>query len=214
MSTNRFPTLPEPSLATPDFEGDLASLKERYFKKTGYYPTVNDPETVHLEAIAYSKNEVVDEINYEAKQNLLAFAKGDRLEHLAALVGAGERLGESAASTVIELTFTAGHAGLVIPMGYQVKAVDDETIFECMTDYIVDAGDANLLANFECQTPGESGNGFIAGQISTIVDTSIVEVESATNVTTSQGGAPEEDDDRYAYRIWLAPSGWSSCGPY
>ncbi|ENH0540569.1 baseplate J/gp47 family protein [Vibrio parahaemolyticus] len=214
MSTNRFPTLPEPSLATPDFESNLANLKERYFQKTGHYPTVNDPETVHLETIAYTKSELIDEINYESKQNLLAFAEDDRLEQLGALVGAGERLPESAASTVIEFTFTAGHAGLVIPQGYEMKAADDQTLFACMQDYIVDAGDANLLANFECLTPGESGNGFIAGQISTIVDTSLAEVESATNVTTSQGGAPEEDDDRYAYRIWLAPSGWSSCGPY
>ncbi|HGF5068850.1 TPA: phage baseplate protein, partial [Vibrio parahaemolyticus] len=88
MSTNRFPTLPEPSLVTPDFDSTLASLKERYFKKTGHYPTVNDPETVHLEAIAYTKNELIDEINYESKQNLLAFAEEDRLEHLGALVGA------------------------------------------------------------------------------------------------------------------------------
>ncbi|MRE01294.1 phage baseplate protein, partial [Vibrio parahaemolyticus] len=124
MSTNRFPTLPEPSLITPDFDSTLASLKERYFKKTGHYPTVNDPETVHLETIAYTKNELIDEINYESKQNLLAFAEEDRLEHLGALVGAGERLGAASASTVVEFTFTAGHAGVVIPKGYELKAAD------------------------------------------------------------------------------------------
>ncbi|WP_228013220.1 baseplate J/gp47 family protein, partial [Vibrio sp. OPT18] len=54
----------------------------------------------------------------------------------------------------------------------------------------------------------------IRGQIATLVDNRIPAIESATNVTTSQGGAPAEDDDRYAYRIWLAPSQFSVAGPY
>lgn len=214
MSTNRFPTLPEPSLTEPDFDNTLASLKERYFEKTGHYPTVNDPETFHLEEIAYTKSELQDEINYESKQNLLAFAEDGRLEHLGALVGAGERLPEAAASTVIEIHFTSGHGGTVVPKGYPVQAVDGQTLFVCMIDYIIEAGTETLLANFECQTAGLNGNGFVAGQISTLVDDSVTEIESASNVTTSQGGALAEDDDRYAYRIWLAPSQFSVAGPY
>ncbi|MCE7729636.1 baseplate J/gp47 family protein [Vibrio campbellii] len=214
MTTNRFPTLPEPGLTTPDYEGELAKLKERYYQKTGHYPTVNDPETFNLEEIAYAKTELQDEINYESKQNLLAYATDGRLENLGALVGVPERLGASAASTVVEFVFKAGHTGTVIPKGFLMLAADGQTQFAAMQDYIVDAGDASLLTNFECLTLGEAGNGFVAGQISTLVDESIPEVESASNITTSQGGASAEDDDRYAYRIYLAPDGWSACGPY
>ena len=215
MSTNRFPTLPEPSLTEPDFAGTLASLKERYLEKTGHYPSINDPETFHLEEIAYAKSELQDEINNESKQNLLAFAEGDRLEHLGALVGAGERLPESAASTVIEIHFKAGHGGAVVPKGFQMQAIDGSTLFECMLDYIIEPDTETLLANFECLTAGIEGNGFAKGQISTIVDADLVpEIESASNVTPSQGGAPAEDDDAYAYRIWLAPSQFSVAGPY
>ncbi|EOW2077601.1 baseplate J/gp47 family protein [Vibrio mimicus] len=214
MSNNRFPTLPEPEIIRPDFDSALASLKERYNAETGHYPTLNDPETAHLEQIAYEKNEVIDAINYESKQNLPAFASGARLEHLAALVGAGERLDESRASTVIQLNFSAPHAAAVVPQGWQVMAVDNKTIFECMQEYIVKPTDTVVLANFECTTKGVGGNGFIAGQISTIVSDDIIGLQSVENITTSQGGAPAEDDDAYAYRIWLAPSSWSACGPY
>lgn len=214
MSSNRFPTLPEPEIVTPDFDATLASLKERYQKATGHYPGINDLETPHLEQIAYEKCEAMDAINYESKQNLPAFATGPRLDHLAVTVGAGERLGESSASTVIQLNFTSGHAPTVIPQGWQMLATDGETIFECLNDYIVDSDDITVLANFACTTTGVEGNGFIAGQINTIVTNDIDGLESATNVTTSQGGAPAEDDDAFAYRIWLAPSGWSACGPY
>lgn len=214
MSNSRFPTLPEPKVIESNYDDDLARLKERYFQKTGHYPTINDPEMAHLEEIAYTKNELIDEINNESKQNLLAFAKNSRLENLGALVGAGERLGESAASVVIELTLKANHGGTIIPKGYPVLSVDGKTQFISMLDYVVDADDTTILANFECQTPGIVGNGFIRGQIATLVDNRIPAIESATNVTTSQGGAPAEDDDRYAYRIWLAPSQFSVAGPY
>ncbi len=214
MSSNRFPTLPEPEIVTPDFDATLASLKERYQDATGHYPGINDLETPHLEQIAYEKCEAMDAINYESKQNLPAFATGPRLEHLAVTVGAGERLGESSASTVIQLNFTEGHISTVVPQGWQMLATDGETIFECLDDHIVDPDDTTVLANFACTTTGVDGNGFIAGQISTIVTNDIDGLESAANVTTSQGGAPAEDDDAFAYRIWLAPSSWSACGPY
>ncbi len=214
MTTNRFPNLPEPEIVTPDFDATLGNLKERYFASTGHWPGTNDPETFHLEQIAYEKSEAIDAINEESKQNLLAFANDGRLEHLAALVGAGERLGESSASTVVQLEFKEGHEPAVIRQGWQLKAADDETIFECMQEYLVDSETTTVLANFQCTTAGESGNGFIAGQVSTIVSDDIAGLTSATNVTTSQGGAPAEDDDAYAYRIWLAPSSWSACGPY
>ncbi|MEF1158874.1 baseplate J/gp47 family protein [Vibrio parahaemolyticus] len=214
MSSNRFPTLPDPEIIAPDYEATLASLKERYYARTGHYPGINDPETPHLEQIAYEKSEAIDAINYESKQNLPAFATGPRLENLAVTVGAGERLGESNASTVIQLNFSAGHASDVIPQGWQMMAADGQTLFECSQDYIVDPDMTVVLANFECVTGGEEGNGFIAGQISTIVSNDIDGLISAENVTTSQGGAPAEDDDAYAYRIWLAPSSWAACGPY
>lgn len=214
MTTNRFPSLPEPEIITPDFDATLGDLKERYFAGTGHWPGTNDPETFHLEQIAYEKNEAIDAINAESKQNLLAFAGDGRLEHLAALVGAGERLGESSASTVVQLVFEEGHEPTVIAEGWSLKAADDETLFECMQQYIVDSETTSVLANFQCATAGVSGNGFVAGQVSTLVSDDVPGLISAENITTSQGGAAAEDDDAYAYRIWLAPSSWSACGPH
>ncbi|MBF4280849.1 phage baseplate protein, partial [Vibrio anguillarum] len=62
--TNRFPNIPEPKLVEVDYDTDLASLKARYQEGTGHYPGINDPETFHLEQIAYEKNELKALINY------------------------------------------------------------------------------------------------------------------------------------------------------
>ena len=103
MSANRFPNLPEPNIKEPDYDGDLARIKERYFKKTGHYPQTNDAETFVLEEIAYEKNEVVDLINYESKQNLMAFADDERLDYIGDLTET-PRLDASAALTVMQFT--------------------------------------------------------------------------------------------------------------
>ncbi len=63
-----------------------------------------------------------------------------------------------------------------------------------------------------CQTPGTEGNGYLPGQINTLVDP-IAYVQTVENVTESQGGAEIENDDEYAERIYLAPSSFATAGP-
>lgn len=209
--THRFPNLPEPQLVDVNYDVDLASLKTRYQAGTGHYPGLNDPETFHLEQIAYEKNELKALINYESKQNLLPFAQGERLDNLGLLTET-ERLPASKARTVMAFVFTE-HAGLVIPKGYQVIALDNQTLFETLDDTVVSAGTLGVQVNVECTEAGIQGNGFLPGQIHQAVEP-LTALESVRNTETTLGGAEIEDDDAFAYRIYLSPSKFSVAGPY
>lgn len=209
--TNRFPNIPEPKLVEVDYDADLASLKARYQEGTGHYPGINDPETFHLEQIAYEKNELKALINYESKQNLLPFAEDERLDNIGLLTET-ERLPASKARTVMAFNFIE-HTGLVIPQGYQVIAVDNQTIFEALEDTVVSAGTLTISVNVQCLKAGIQGNGFLPGQINQAVEP-LTALESVTNTETTQGGAEVEDNDAFAYRIYISPSKFSVAGPY
>ncbi len=208
---NRFQNIPEPQLVEVNYEADLASLKQRYQAGTGHYPDTNDPETFHLEQLAYEKNELKALINYESKQNLLPFAEKERLDNIGLLTET-ERLDASKARTVMRFQF-AEHSDLVVPKGFQVIAADNQTLFETLEETVVSTQTAHVDINVACSEPGVVGNGFLPGEINQAVEP-IPTLESVTNTATSQGGAEVEDDDAFAYRIYLSPSKFSTCGPY
>lgn len=207
----RFPNIPEPKLIDVDYDAKLADLKERYQLGTGHYPRINDPETFHLEQIAYETCELVSLINYESKQNLLPFAEKERLDNLGLLTET-ERLPASKSRTVMRFDFTA-HTGLVVPAGFQVMAVDNQTIFQTLDDTIVDAGSLTKHIDVECADAGLIGNGFLPGQINQVVE-HMEHLTSVSNIETTQGGEEIESDDAYAYRIYISPSKFSVAGPY
>ncbi len=211
MSTERFPGIPEPQIIEPDYSGDLARMKQTYFEKTGHHPGISDPETFLLEQIAYERSNLVDEINYEAKQNLLTYADDERLDSIGLMVGA-TRLPASSALINERLTLSE-HAGFVLAAGFEVRAIDGSTIFRTIEDVAVEVGIETIDITMECESTGEDGNGFTEGQVTEIV-TAGYPIDSATNTTASAGGGDIESNDAFAYRIYLAPSQFSVCGPY
>ncbi|MGT3827043.1 baseplate J/gp47 family protein [Enterobacter kobei] len=209
---NRFPQIPPPTIAEPDYAGTLARVKKQYQGITGHYPDTNDPETFLLEQLAHERELLVDDINQAAAQNLLGYASGDDLDNLGVLVGT-TRLPASSATTSAELTLSANHPDFVLVAGYEVMARDGTTLFHTTEDIAVRATDADITTSLTAAVPGLAGNGFLPGEISTIV-TQNPYVTAVSNITTSQGGADTEKDDRFASRIYLSPSRFSVAGPY
>ncbi len=62
-----------------------------------------------------------------------------------------------------------------------------------------------------CQTPGKVGNGYVPGQIDTIVDLYDYCTE-CHNVTESEGGTDEATDEEYYNLLRLSQDGWSTAG--
>ena len=149
-------------------------------------------------------------IDNTAKQNLLAYSKGDYLEHLGVLVGC-ERLPAARAVTTVAVTLsTTREVATTIKKGTRITA-DDNIYFALDDDVVILAGELTAQAKATCTVTGEIGNGFAAGELNRVVDPQAF-LQSIVNVTTSEGGADIETDDAYRERIHEAPEAYSCAG--
>lgn len=169
-----------------------------------------DPLRIFLrgvEAIIIQQRLLIDET---AKQNLLAYATGNNLDHLGALVGC-ERLPASRAITTAEITLsTIRETSTTIRQGTRFTA-GDNVYFALDEDVLILGGMSRATAKASCTEYGEIGNGYAAGELSRIVDPQafLLKIE---NITTTEGGADIESDESYRERIHEAPEAYSCAG--
>ncbi len=150
-------------------------------------------------------------IDDTGKMNLLAYTKGNYLEHKGALVGT-ERIAASAAHTTLKLILSAPREmATTIPQGLRVTA-GDGVLFALDAPVIIPKGETSALAAATCTVTGKLGNGYAAGELKTIVDP-VPFLVSAANTTMTEGGADVESDDSYRERIHEAPEQFSTAGP-
>lgn len=159
-----------------------------------------------------------NDINETGKQNLLRYAKGEQLDAL------GEwwntpRLEATKSHTTFRFTLSAiQNQDVLVPSG--IRGTPDGTLyFASSKNIVVPAGSLYVDVLAEATETGEKYNGFVPGQIKTLVDP-IPYVASVTNIDTSTGGADTEPDDDgtnvwsgYRERIREAPEATSTAGP-
>lgn len=150
-------------------------------------------------------------IDATAKQNLLAFATGEYLDHIGALTGT-YRLQPSAATTSVRLQVSSARgAATLIPQGTRVTA-GDGILFALDDAAVIESGEMSVDARATCTETGTKGNGYLAGELNRLVDP-VPFVATVKNTTASAGGADLEDDDSYRERIHEAPEQYSTAGP-
>lgn len=203
--------LPEILFVSADKEEVEAYILGEYERIAGRTLARGDPVRLFLLTIAAVIILLLDKINETGKQNLLRYAGGDNLEHLGALVGV-ERIQATAAVTTMQINLSVMHEGsTVIPAGTRFSAGDD--VFFALQEPLVIKGWAQSgEAEAVCLTPGLAGNGYLPGQIKTLVDP-LPYVDSVVNITASEGGSGVQDDDSYRENIRLAPESFSVAGP-
>ena len=183
----------------------------RYESITGRTLAKGDPVRLFLLTIAALIVLLLNKINETGKQNLLRYATGDNLDHLGALVGV-ERIPAKAAVTTMRVKLSAElQTATIIPAGTRFTA-GDNVFFALDAPLVIGAGTTSADGSATCLTKGELGNGYIAGQLKTLVDP-VPYVDSVANITTSEGGAEVQDDDSYREDIRLAPEHFSTAGP-
>lgn len=193
-----------------DAEKVESDLITDYEKASGRTLAAGDPVRLFLLTIAAEIIQLRQGINFAAQQNLLTYAKGDYLDALGQSI-AVTRLPASKAITTIQFTLSQalGNA-YTIPKGFQISA--GSVTFETDNELIIPVGEKVGHVTASCTESGTVGNGFVAGQIATIVSPQPY-LESAANTVTSVGGADIEDDVAYAERIRLRPDSFSVAGP-
>jgi phage-related baseplate assembly protein len=167
-----------------------------------------DPRRKFIQAIAYAMTIQVNNINYSAKQNLLAYAEDDFLDHFGAKKDV-PRIDPKYATTTMRYEVNPIEES-VIPAGSRVAV--NEINFATLNDVTVSPDMSYVDVDAICEETGVLGNGFLPNQIKDIVDP-LPWVIQAYNITKSFGGADREDDDAYAERIRQSNERYSVAGP-
>lgn len=169
-----------------------------------------DPVRLFLESLAYLIAQQRSLIDYAAKQNLLAYAQNEYLDHLGILTDT-QRLEASAARVEMEFSIaSAMDSAVLIPKGSRVTP-GDQVYFATVATAEIPAGQTSVTVTAQCADAGAAGNGYIAGQINRMVDP-VSHVTEVRNTITSLGGTDKESDDSFRERIRLAPEKYSSAG--
>jgi len=172
------------------------------------YPA--DPERLLINLQTYASALLAIAINETAKQNLLAFAKGQYLDALAELYGV-KRLPARKAQTILRFYLAEPlDFDVVIPAGTRVTAGGD-IYFATLQEAKIPAGSLYVDVPAECSEAGTIGNGFSIGQIKNLMDP-LPYISSVSNITMSLFGADEEDDERFRERIRLSIERFSNAG--
>lgn len=182
----------------------------RFQELTGRVLQPAHVERLLLNVLAYREQLVREQIQYSATQNLVSFADGIALDYLGELVGVN-RLASSPATCTLQFTLVSGHGGSIVPAGTRVSSDDGKAIFITLEDLVVAAEDSTGQVVAEATVPGIVGNGYIAGDVSSLMDP-LAYVSAVANLAETGGGNPEETDDQLRERIMLAPGQFSNAG--
>ena len=203
-------SLPEVSFMETDPSAIEAGLIAGYEQASGRTLADSDPVRLFLLSIAAAIIQLRNAVNVAAQQNLLSYATGTYLDALGRYL-AVTRLPASGAKSTFRFTLSEELAeAYVIPAGFAIT--NGVVTFALDAEAIITPGTLSVDAVATCTTLGEVGNGYIEGQIATIVSPRPY-LTSAVNVTESAGGADAEEDAAFAERIRLAPNSFSVAGP-
>ena len=207
-------TFPRWNLPDVDFLETDASAQSGiiigYETAAGRSLAPGDPVRLFLLTVADVIIQLRNKANIAAQQNILSYARGKYLDAYGVNM-ACPRLGESYAITTFRFTLAQVLGSpFIIPAGFEIT--NGIVTFATDAELIMEAGQATGTMNATCTTAGEDGDGWLPGQIDTIVRP-LTFLAAAVNISTTSGGADEENDAKYAARLRLAPNAFSVAGP-
>lgn len=177
-------------------------------EKTGFTLQRADPRRKFLQALIPFVSMERNRLDHKLKQNRLAYAEDDTLLHMGMEMST-EKLEAKAAITTIAFILEEDRPGTITVPAETL--VGEEPFFALDKNLIVPVGENIVTISATCVEKGEIGNGFLPGEISSMVEP-IPYVKSIQNTTISSDGVEEETDDAYAERIRLAPESFSVAG--
>lgn len=193
-------------------EAELISAYENITQRT-LKPA--DPERLF---IAWVVSIVVQERvsqNYVGNQNLPSRADGENLDALGEWIYNVKRLSAQASKCTIRFQITTPQAStIVIPQGTRVTDASQTLIWYTTEEAAIEIGKTSVEQMVQCETLGVVGNGFIAGQINTLIDVdNIPYFASCANIDISDGGSEQADDEEYYELMKSGLAAFSTAGP-
>lgn len=191
----------------------ITDFQDKYYELTGEYETLGelDKFRILMNASVLKIYQAFQTIEKAGKMNLLKYATGDYLDNLGATRGITRNPAKAATCTIKFSLSQAQNSVISIPAGTQITAGDG--VYFITDNYSeIPAGSSELEVSATCQAEGTVGNGYVIGQLNTIVEP-IAYISAVTNITESTGGEDIQSDDSFREKIFLAPSGYSTAGP-
>lgn len=207
--------MPNYKFVETDSESIEKMLVESYEQLTGRTLLPADPDKVF---ISWVTQLIVQEralINFAAGQNIPSRAIGENLDTLGEFIYNVQRPQAQPAEVDVRFEISAPQSSAVpIPKGTKLTDTSKTLVWETTEDAAVPIGAKYALARAVCQTAGEIGNGFVEGQINTLIDVDNVPFYKAvTNTTTSSGGSETADDNTYLELMRKSLEAYSTAGP-
>jgi phage-related baseplate assembly protein len=205
-------TLPEPNFIDRDPAVIRAEMIAQFEALTGKKLQPAQVEMPMIQLFAYRESLVRIAIQEAAKQNLARYAAFPMLDYLGSYKGV-DRLDATPATAPGLVTLTGVQPlDVLVPAGTRVVSKDGKYTFGTRDALTIVAGQTAGAVVLVCEATGLDTNGYLAGEIATILDP-VVNVASIANIDTSSGGADLEEDEPYRARIEAAPEGFSTAGP-
>ncbi len=174
------------------------------------YP--GDERRITGEVLAQVVVAVYNKVNDACRQKMLRYARGTVLDAL------GEnrdtyRLSPNKATVTLRFGIEEPEAAnIVIPAGIKVTG-DFERYFVTVSTSVLSAGTLFVDVEAEAEKGGREYNDIAPGELDTIVDVSDVAlIDYVTNVSITEGGGNEENDEAYRERIREAENRLSTAG--
>lgn len=195
---------------TAALQADMIAL---YEQMTGLTVHPASPEKLFIAWVSAALVQAYATMNYVGNQNIPSRADGENLDALGELFYAIERPEATAAVCTEQFTISeAQNFDIAIPAGTRVTDASRSLFWETTAEVVIPAGQTTTSVTVRCQTAGLGGNGYVAGQLNTIVDV-FQYYSSCTNLTASDGGSNAATDEEYYALLKASQDAYSTAGP-
>lgn len=194
--------------ADPDvITADLIAAFESITGRTLYPAQV---ERLLIDVMSYRETILRQDVQLAAERNLVDYADGAYLDALGAFLGV-TRLASIAATVPVRFSIaTVSGSDVTVPSGTRVAKGSNDVFFATSAVTKIPAGSLYVDATATAMTAGAVGNGYVAGQIATMID--LVAGVSVANTSASAGGYDSETDELLRTRIKLAGAKFGTAG--
>lgn len=151
-------------------------------------------------------------INESAKQNIPRYATGKNLDMLSGIFHNVSRLEAVPATVTLQFSISkAPDRDYIITDALEVTA-DGYVNFVTTENIVFAAGETTAVVKAECTLAGETGNGFLPGEINALVSDEFLYFEKVENITVSEGGSEKEDDASFYSRMRESEESYTTAG--
>lgn len=196
-----------------DTSAVVADLIAKYESMTGQTLHPASPDRLFVMWAASAIVQLKNDINRAANQNLPSRASEENLDELGELFFTKTRPEAKSASCTVRFHISeAQTSSVLIPSGTRITDASSTLFWQTVADIYIPIGGAFADATVLCQTAGASGNGYVVGQLNTLVDL-FPYYDHCGNLTASDGGADAATDAEFYQLMRMSEDARSTAGP-